>query len=90
MPTGKLVTCRDDVETLLKNINNFKICPGYGGTWSKSCEIALEGKIMKCKCCRQLQYNDKKNQKKGVCFKIMNPIYKRSQQTRRLFNKVLN
>jgi len=64
LPTGKLVTCRDDVETLLKNINNFKICPGYGGTWSKSCEIALEGKIMKCKCCRQLQYNDKKNQKK--------------------------
>lgn len=64
MPTGKLVTCRDDVETLLKNIDNFKICPGYGGTWSKSCEIALEGKIMKCKCCRQLQYNDKKKPKK--------------------------
>jgi len=90
LPIGKLTTCRNDVEKLLKNVDDIKICPGYGGIWSKSCEITLEGKSIKCKCCRQLQYNDKKKQRNCVCFKIMNPMYKRSQQTRRLFNKVLN
>jgi len=43
LPNGKLATCRHAVETLLKNIDNIKICPGYGGIWSKSCEITLEG-----------------------------------------------
>lgn len=55
LPIGKLATCRDDLETLLKNIDNIKICPGYGGIWSLSCEITLEGKNIKCKFCCQLQ-----------------------------------
>lgn len=42
--------------------------PGYDRLFSKSCEITLEEKSMKCKCGRQLEYNNKKTKKKMTTF----------------------
>lgn len=66
MPIRKITICQNNVEKLLKYVDDIKICPGYVGIWSKSCEKTLEGKSIKCKCFCQLQYNDKKKNKEIV------------------------